>query len=356
MYYNNNWEKSKERYAAFWAHDMIDRAVMHVQSPKDGICEIPAALQAKDLYDFYNDPEFILKRNVERFNRTDFWGDAFASLRIPFAAAGHCCYIEGAAYEYRERTVWVHPFIKNLADQPIIFHEDNPLFLRHCQMLHDLCSNAKDRFLVGNMDNCGCIDALASLRGNSELLMDFLTEPELVKQAADNIAKALRYTNNKFYDILYPAQKATVNNWMGVYCEKKQIQVQCDLSVMVSTDIFEEFMLPDLELHKNWPDFVIYHLDGEEQIRHLDFILSCGAVDAIQWTPVAGQPKTSCFIPVLQKIQKAGKSLVLFPEPGEVDSLTQELSHKGLFMNVVGLSDREEAETILKIAEKNAHE
>jgi len=111
--------------------------------------------------------------------------------------------------------------------------------------------------------------------------------------------------------------------------------------------MYEEFVLPELEEFTGWLDYSIYHLDGQEQIKHLDHILSVKNLNAIQWTPVAGQPFTSKFIPVLQRIQAAGKNLILFPQPFEVEELLSNLSSKGLILNL-GMSNREEAEQLVR--------
>ena len=79
-------------------------------------------------------------------------------------------------------------------------------------------------------------------------------------------------------------------------------------------------------------DYPVYHFDGQEQIRHLDYLLSLNKLKAIQWTPVTGQPKTSNFIGELQRIQKAGKNLILFPEVNEVEYLLDNLSSRGLHL------------------------
>ena len=88
----------------------------------------------------------------------------------------------------------------------------------------------------------------------------------------------------------------------------------------------------------------------------MDMLLSVKKLDNIQWTPVAGQPKTSAFIRELQKIQAAGKGLVLLPEKGEVPFLMENLSHKGLHLVVNDIADPREAEDLLRLAEKLAHE
>lgn len=77
-------------------------------------------------------------------------------------------------------------------------------------------------------------------------------------------------------------------------------------------------------------------------------ILSVKKINMIQWTPVAGQPKTSDFLPVLQKIQKVGKGLVLFPGKDEIDKLLTGLSSRGLMLVINDADSEVEAREIIK--------
>jgi len=86
--------------------------------------------------------------------------------------------------------------------------------------------------------------------------------------------------------------------WMHLWAPKRLAQMQCDLSVMISPEMFNCFAMPELEELCDFLDYPVYHFDGQEQIRHLDSLLSLKKLRAIQWTPVAGQLPTSNFIPV----------------------------------------------------------
>ena len=97
-----------------------------------------------------------------------------------------------------------------------------------------------------------------------------------------------------------------------------------------------------------------YHLDGQEQIRHLDSLLSLKNLRATQWTPVAGQPFTSDFIPVLQRIQNAGKNLVLVPKPWEVEKLLDNLSSRGLHLMLGEYPSQEAALEMIDLIEKHS--
>lgn len=66
------------------------------------------------------------------------------------------------------------------------------------KLLSDLANEADGRYLVGMPDNCGSYDALAQLRGNEDLLVDFITDPEPVKEAAHALMDILHVTNERF--------------------------------------------------------------------------------------------------------------------------------------------------------------
>ena len=60
-------------------------------------------------------------------------------------------------------------------------------------------------------------------------------------------------------------------------------------------------------------------LDGPDAIRHLDSLLSLPKLSGIQWIPGAGSPSVSEWIPLLKRIQKAGKLQHLICQKGEVN-------------------------------------
>lgn len=198
-------------------------------------------------------------------------------------------------------------------------------------------------------DNCGIIDGLAQIRGTNELLFDMVDNPEFVHEARDKIIAVWEETQKEFFEIIKENNfGGSSHSWMHLWSPKRHLQLQCDYSCMISPEMFEEFVLPELEETSAAFEHATYHLDGIEQLRHLALILSVKSIDNIQWTHVAGQPKTSSNIEALQKIQKAGKDLVLLPQKDEVEFLMKNLSPKGLQLVIGEVESKEEAEAIEK--------
>lgn len=169
-----------------------------------------------------------------------------------------------------------------------------------------------------------------------------------------NLLPIYKKTQQELFDVVKDNNEGSVLSWMHLWAPKRMAQLQCDLSVMISPEMFNRFVMPELEELCDFLDYPVYHFDGQEQIRHLDSLLSIKNLKAIQWTHVVGQPQTSTFIPQLQKIQKAGKNLVLFPHVDEVVPLLDNLSCRGLQMIIWGPQTEEEARDLLKLIEKHS--
>lgn len=350
MEYKKDWECSKERLRALWEYELVDRCCVSVTAPRKGCCrryaappESPEALER-----WYTDAEWILNRHVDRFQNTYFGGDAFPAIWPNFGTAGHIKYFEGCRYVLKPETVWYEASLLNWGKQSLKFNPNNAAFHKEKEILQFLTLQGKDKFFVGMPDNCGVLDALAHIRGSDNVLMDMIMDPETVKKACSEILEVLINTSVQFFDILSCNGTGTVHAWMQTWSEGRHMQVQCDLSVMISNAMYDEFVRQELECMGAWLDHMIYHFDGQEQIRHLDTLLSIEDISMIQWTPVAGQPPTSDFITVLKRIQDAGKGLILFPKKREIESIMSALSSKGLHLVITDAETEEEAKDIVK--------
>lgn len=355
MYYNPNWEKAKKHFEAFWNMDYEERCSLSIRVPKSQWTEWKPS-RTYTLEERYTDPDYINEITRYYSDNTEHYCEGFASHMLYFGTGGHCEYF-GAQPNYADGTIWFTPFLNEPDASAMNFDAaGQERFKKHLTIARRLTELAKDDYCISMPDNCGLMDALAEIRGNENLLIDMLDEPEFIHEAQGKIFEVWKETQKKFRSTLAENNGGGSSiGWMQLWCPGSTVQLQCDFSVMVSPSAFEEFALPELIRSSEVFDHCVYHLDGIEQIRHLDMILSVKGISAIQWTPVAAQPKTSENIEVLQKIQKAGKGLVLFPDAAEVPFLLENLSSKGLHMMIGDVKNREEAEELEKLAIKLAH-
>ena len=355
--WNYDWEKTKTRLAALWENELVDRACIAIPvtdgEAYEAITTMSEDLSQEELKMSYTDPAYISEHFREKMKHTRYMGDALPCIFPNFGTNGFIQYA-GAVPFYRPDTIWYAPTLAEPDDALITYHE--PVFQEHMRIMRELAALAGDAYFIAMPDHCGILDGLAVMRGTQTLLYDMLEEPDFVKTAVKKLIDIQRKVIPGFYDAIYENNRSGITHaWMHLWSEKRIMQVQCDVSVMISPEYYKEFVLPELEASTEWADSVVYHLDGQEQIRHLDYILSVDAIRMIQWTPVAGQPPTTAFLPVLQRIQKAGKGLVLILEPWEVEKVMDQLSSRGLRIIVNDVHSEKEAEELISLVERKTH-
>ncbi|PNT91073.1 hypothetical protein [Clostridium thermosuccinogenes] len=357
MKYTNNWSKSKERLRAFWNREILDRCCIWVTAPKDNASykyyELPE--KPEDKIKYWTDGEMVLERYKNIFENTYYAGDAFPILINDLGAAGHAGYFKNARFRF-ENTVWFFPIIHDWDEDELIFDENSFLYRKTIDLTRYYVSEAKGDFIVSMPDNCGNADALAHLRGSENLLMDMLLEPERVKAALEKIQAAWLRTNEEVYRIVCDNNDGGCSvGWLGTWAPGRHGQLQCDMSVMLSPEMFDQYIMDELRTQSSWMDYCLYHLDGVEQTRHLDKLLSVAGIHAIQWTNVAGQPRATEYLDVLRKIQAAGKGLIIHVEPHEVKVMLENLSSRGLYLLTWAETQRD-ADDLVRMAEKMTHE
>ncbi len=353
---NRDYDKIYKRLEYVFNNEILDRCCISVFAPKNPgkvIEEVKPTDQA-GLRRWYTDAEWIHKRTLERIDNTYYAGDALPIIFPYIGTGGHAKYLAPKeAVEYSPDTVWIHPVIQDLSNFNYDFDPaTNEVFKEECEILSYLAKEANDRYLVAMPDNCGSYDALSQLRGAEEMLIDFITEPEALKNAGRKIVDMLIKSSDIMFDIIKgTARGGSVQGWMNTVSKGKHLQLQCDLSVMISKDTFDEFIAEELITTSKWLDNAIYHFDGVEQIRHLDTLLSIDSIDMIQWTQVAGQAPVTDYIPELKRIQNAGKGLVLMVSPSQAVELLDNLKPNGLNI-ITNTATPEEADDLVKLVSK----
>lgn len=111
--------------------------------------------------------------------------------------------------------------------------------------------------------------------------------------------------------IIQPAHPG-YTSWTPIYSETPSYMLQCDFSYMISTDMFDEFVKPELAATCKKLANPFYHLDGVGQLKHLDSLLEIPELKGVQWVLGAGQPGVSEWPEVYRKIRDAGKLIQFF--------------------------------------------
>ena len=77
----------------------------------------------------------------------------------------------------------------------------------------------------------------------------------------------------------------------------------------------------------------IFHLDGKGMLRHLDRILEIPEIQAVQWVHGVGDDAPILqWLPVIKKIQTAGKGVVVDLQLGELEPFIANMAPQGLYL------------------------
>ncbi|WP_305768599.1 trimethylamine corrinoid protein 2 [Candidatus Epulonipiscium viviparus] len=349
----------RRRIDAFWENELLDRALVSIIAPKKknlSLNMFDEQEYAKDpsyMKRFWLDPQTIHNRNIKRLENTYLGGDALPSIFLDFGTSGHCNFY-GAKPIFFKDTIWFDPVWKNLYEYNLVF--DEAAIDRYVAIATEIANLSQGDYFIGMPDNCGTLDALGHLYGSANVLTEMLLNPDAVQKAIDAVNEGWKIGNELFYNATKAINHGSCHSWMHLLANGKMGQMQCDMSVMFSTAMYEKFVYNELQTQIDWFDYPIYHFDGVEQEKHLDILLSFEKLKAIQWTHVAGQPKASRFISILQRIQNAGKRLIVFIDPEEVSTMLENLSAKGLNLIIENVPDPETADTILQYVKNHSKE
>lgn len=348
-------EEAKGRVDAWWHHEMIDRAVLQVRAPK-----YPAAGESENMDDispveveaWFMDPEKVIPRLKRQLENTYFGGEAFpvmqpvAGRMVAITAAYLGCPLEFLNTE----TVWAHPALDDWSNRSTFQFDPGNKWWQKSQQLMKAAVEQVDGFFVGVPDLNGPTEILARLRGAQRLALDFYDNPQYIKPALAEI-------NQAWYDYWQACTTITHQAggyffWMGIWSEVPTTDLQSDFSIMISKKMFDEYFLPFIAEQTEMVERTIYHLDGPGAVRHLDSLLDLPHLDAIQWVPGAGAKPAVEWIPLLKRIQEAGKLVYAYCDKSHVEKLLTELNPEGLMLVVDGCNHSDEVEELLENAVK----
>jgi hypothetical protein len=348
-------ERCLERVSAWFEGELLDRPPVRFSrhNAEYELCDTGGRTW-RSLKERWFDAEYQLEKFNTQLESKKFLGETFPvywpNLGPNVFAAGYGC-----PYVFGEVTAWAEPLSQKLsaASGGVMPKYDwNNEYLKKLNELTDLAlERAKGRYLVGYTDLHPGLDWCAALRGTQPLLLDLYDDPELILALSDSC----RADFFKFYDHFDTKLKAARQlsvTWMNIPSFGKMHIPSCDFAAMISAQQFTEFAMDGLVEECLHMEHNIFHLDGKGVARHLDQILTLPKLQAIQWVQGMGEDTPILqWIPLIKKIQAAGKGVVVDLTLDELEPFIAEVPAKGLYLCIATDSVEEEC-AVLKRVEK----
>lgn len=367
------WEKTKEYYEAWWNCEILDKVPLWVAAPRDDL-ESREILFGKKMW-IKREEKFSKEKtikNAEKILQATFYGGvAFPCYWPNFGTDVFSAYL-GAGMEFLphfppvitgpaaiEEGVnpvswgkWNNPILKDYSNSSIIqIKEDNIYWQKTKEFVSYALERSPGNYMVGSTDIHPSMDSLAVLRGSpQQLCLDLIDNPPGVKRAMKLLWKAwLKVYEEGYYKIVVEKQEGS-SAWINLWAPGRFYPVENDLSVMISSSVYQKFFLEELVKEINYLDYSIYHLDGPDALQHLDMILEIPRLNAVQWVPGAAENKEGLakWIPLYRKIQAKKKAIIVYCKPEEVNLVLENLVPEGLMISVSCSTEKEAKELLSK--------
>jgi hypothetical protein len=328
---DRDWERVERDAMAWWAGE-LERPLVWLSAsdplpqeiPHRYLSNYPLDMPAEELLDLYE----------PLFAATHFYGDAFPWFWINFGPGIMAGFVGSDVHSVSDpqETVWfTAPGPAEIQNLDLTYDPHNVWWRRVRDLTAAFVKRWQDQVAISHTDLGGNLDILASFRTTEGLLFDVIERPKEVERAAQKITDLwLRYYD-ELDALIRPPCRGT-SCWTPIWSKGKTYMLQSDFAYMISPDMFERFVVPDLTACCAHLDHGFYHLDGKNQIPHLDHLLSISRLRGIQWIPGDGQPPPEHWLPLLKRIRDGGKLCQVFVSPEGARTIVQNLGGRGFLM------------------------
>ncbi len=337
-----NIEEKKQSFIKYWNKENETPLVsIKAYQDKQGFHEYIKSLETdkryRDPFSFKADPSIMIDHQVNKYKHMYFPAETLPIITTAIGP-GICSAFLGAVVDLTtvDEPTWFHENLEDWDHARLDFDERNAWWNIQKLLVEYAARSAKEHGILSEIpvDIFNGIDTLMLLRGSEKLAMDLFMCPDKIKEACNKIIGYWKYWVNELLKIQNNHVAGNGTTWLNLWGPDKTFCIQSDFMTMISAEMYEEFILPDIKFMCKELDNVIFHFDGpDEIIRHLDFLLDIPELGGIQWNP-----ETNCenvrHLPTLKKIQESGKCLILNIAAHEIDDLLKELSPKGLLLNI----------------------
>lgn len=349
-----NLEETKKHYIDWWNHKGIVLNMWeHFQEGVKPHADVPMPPAPKSLDQKWFDPEW-------RAEYLD-WYVAHSSMKadmLPVAntqlGPGSLAAILGGVFEGGEDTIWIHPD-PNYTDD-IKFDINDPAnknWQLHKDLLRACKKKAKGNYYVGMPDLMEGMDVLAAMKGTDKVLLDTVTQPEVLERQMQQINDIYFKVFDELYDIIREGDEMAFC-YFSSWAPGKMTKLQSDISTMISVEDYRRFVQPFIRQQCQKIDYTLYHLDGVGAMHHLPALLEIEELNAIQWTPGVGEPQGGSpkWYDLYKKILAAGKSIMAcWVTLDELRPLLDNIGGSGVHIEM-DFHNEDEVEKALRIVEE----
>jgi hypothetical protein len=351
--YKQNWDEAYERVMAWWHNEETDRPLVFNHVPKPASERTITSFSPKDAEEA---ERLDFDINTQLHNTKAFLeNNLFLAESVPRAMSnfasllGMLCVQAGGTIHYAPDTLtaWLEQE-EDLYERPL------PDVTRPCPPLAFVLETIRRNHeafgydvVLGANPMLDPLTTLSMMRGTDNFCLDLLDRPDEVKRWTKRLGEFYRQAVEGYRTARTAVGRREDYNWSGAWAPGDMDAIQCDVSSMLSPEMFREFALPEAEKEAAFFDYTIWHLDGTAEFNHIDDICGIKNLHAIQYIDEKGRDPLE-FIPIWERILRYGKSIVFTCRAEHAAALTKRLGHRGIAFYFLGIDAETDLEGILK--------
>lgn len=348
MKYKPDWHDAQRRLTALWNHEVTDRPCIAVTAPNGkSVARPPAPSTARQKW---MDPNWVLANMGAQLENTWWGGEAIPSC---LSMAGWVLCLSGTP-QFDMRTIWFDTIEVDFSEPSPFMYRDDDIWVKAYTDLHEAVVNmaGRDDFLVGNALNLPANDLIAMLMGTESFLISLMDHPDWMREAIITGAREQVRICQQLRNLAREKHNFWYGNagWMPFWAPEPFISTQSDVSCMLSPDMFEQFIVPELDIYGEAFSTMWYHLDGGDARQHLPRLLSLPYLRVVQYVPAPCEPPNGPeHLDLYRQIQASGRIVHIQVSKEYVEPLSRALDPT-LLMLETRCNNVSEGEALLEAA------
>ncbi len=368
--FKGNWAEIKEHMEIWWAGGDFGRPVLAMIVPRtrdagpvgwvesssgDGGDEIEkrAAQQVdpENYEKYWTDYGTLMARNLQLFAQHHFVCEAYPRFYANITVTGLGVFL-GAQPLFRKDTVWCEPVLTDPAATQLKLDPNNPWLRWSLDLTRRAVAEANGRYVTGCTELAEHVDVLAAMFPTQDFLYYMMDCPDEIHRLLNEVQDAWYAAFEQHHNLLVEPDGFGHYGPFQLMGKGRVAKLQCDTAAMISPAMFEEFALPHIRKQAAYLDRSMYHLDGKAAVRHLDMILDIKELNALQWTPGAGEPDggDECWDFIYEKALNAGKSIYALVGPQNLQRFVKKFGSRGVYI-VSGAANPEMGDNLVQMVE-----
>jgi hypothetical protein len=296
---------------------------------------------------FIDDYERMHHESLET-GQDAFW-TASPFTAIPWMEAILGCEIRASEASFTSEP-WLHDL--NEIDQANVDEENNPWLAKYLEFVEKLTNQSQGRYPVGQPIMRGTSDMMGALRGQTNLVFDFVDNPEKIRQIGQKVTEIFRKVIQKHQACTKTFQGGYAMGFYHLWCPGPCIWFQEDLAALISPALYRKYIYElDSKICQGY-EYTLCHIHPTSFFI-LDDLLQIDGLKAIEINKDIGGPSIKDMLPVFKKVLHK-KRLVIWGDLDEadLDVILQELPYEGLYLHIVAATV-EEAKHLMQYIQEN---